>query len=107
MDRGRDKFGWERLGDVQVPKGILWFVFSALLFRQRRLNTAIDEFGERASELGTYLGTSWRESDEREARLVELQESVENLTRWLVRFTIVLGVVGIASIAVTIWATLR
>jgi hypothetical protein len=105
--RGRDKFAWERLADLQVPKGILWFALSALLYRQRQLNAAIEEFGESASELGTYLGTSWRESDEREVRLVELQASVENMTRWLLRFTIVLGVVGIAGVGVTIWATLH
>jgi hypothetical protein len=106
MPRGRDKYAWERLADVQVPKGILWFVLVGLWWRQRELGAAIDDFGEKASVLGEYLGTSWRETREREVRLVELQASIENMTRWLIRLTIVLGVIGIVGICTSIWAML-
>lgn len=105
--RHRDHFGWQRLADVQVPRGILWAILIGLWIRQRRTGTAIDDFGEKASELGTLLGTSWRESHEREIQLVELQGSVERMTRWLVRLTIVLGLIGIAGVTVAIWASLR
>jgi hypothetical protein len=39
-------------------------------------------------------------------RLVELQVSIEKMTRWLVRLTVVLGVIGVVGIAITIWAIL-
>lgn len=100
----REKLEWERLGDVQVPRGILWVVLFGLLYRQRVTGKAIDEFGERGAELAELLGSNWREGIERERRLVELQGSVETLTRRLVGLTIVLGVIGLAGIAATIWA---
>lgn len=100
----RDKYGWERLADVQVPRGFLWAILLGLWLRQRSFKAAVDEFGDSANALGEYLGTSWRETHEREVRLVELQASIEKLTRWLVRLTVALGVLGIASIAVSIWA---
>lgn len=46
------------------------------------------------------------ETHEREVRLVELQASVEKMTRWLVRLTIMLGLIGIAGIAASVWAIL-
>jgi hypothetical protein len=107
VSRSRDKFGWERLADVQIPRGILWPILFALWWRQRETNRAVAEFGESAAKLGQLLGERWREGTEREEQLVELQASVERMTRWLVRLTIVLGVIGVASIAATLWATLN
>lgn len=89
-----------------MPKGLLWCLLVGLWWRQRQLDEAIEDFGEKASELGTYLGESWRETHEREARLVELQASVEKMTRWLVRLTIVLGLIGITGIGASVWAIL-
>lgn len=106
MSRGRDKFGWERLADVQVPRGIFWGVLVGLWWRQRATNQAIDEFAGPANELARLLGDRWREGTEREEQLVALQASVEQMTRWLVGLTIALGIIGVASIAATIWATL-
>lgn len=106
MSRGRDKYGWERLSDVQVPRGMLWVVLIGLWWRQRGTNQAIDEFGERSSELGQLLGERWREGTEREEQLVQLQASIERMTRWLVRLTVVLGIIGVGSIAATIWVAL-
>lgn len=77
-----------------------------LWWRQRTTNRAIDEFAGPAAELGQLLGERWREGTEREEQLVELQASVEKMTRWLVRLTIALGVIGIGSIAATVWAAL-
>ncbi len=85
---------------------MLWVIVIGLWWRQRKTNAAIDQFGEVSAELGQLLGERWREGTEREEQLVELQASVEQMTRWLVRLTIVLGVIGVASIAATVWATL-
>jgi hypothetical protein len=106
MSQGRDKLGWERLSDVQVPRGMLWVIVIGLWWRQRKANQAIDEFGERSSELGQLLGERWREGTEREKQLVELQASIERMTRWLVRLTVALSIIGVSGIAATIWAAL-
>src|SRR3954462_2844685 len=100
------KYAWERLADVQIPKGILWFLLAALWWRKRELGAAIDDFPAKASELGEYLATSWREAHEREVRLVELQASIESLTRWLVRLTVALGAIGVAGLCATAWTIL-
>ena len=71
-----------------------------------RRPSAIDEFGEQSSELGQLLGERWREGTEREEQLVQLQASIERMTRWLVRLTVVLGVIGVGSIAATTWSAL-
>lgn len=104
MSHGRDKYGWERLSDVQVPRGMLWVIVIGLWWRQRKTNAAIDEFGEVSAELGQLLGERWREGTEREEQLVELQASIERMTRWLVRLTVALGIIGVGSIAATILA---
>jgi hypothetical protein len=103
MGKGRDKLGWERLADVQVPRGMAWVIVTVLWWRQRKTNQAIDELP--TEEFGQLLGERWREGTEREEQLVELQASIERMTRWLVRLTIVLGIIGISGIAATIWAT--
>lgn len=74
--------------------------------RMRRTDRALEEFAETSGELGTLVGTRWREGDEREKQLVALQASVERMTRWLVALTIVVGLIGIASIAAALWAAL-
>ena len=80
-------------------------ILGALWWRQRKTNQAIEELGKISAELGQLLGERWREGTEREERLVELQASIEKMTRWLVRLTIALGVIGVGSVAATIWAT--
>jgi hypothetical protein len=107
MSKSRDRFGWERLSDVQVPRGIHWWVMLATWLRQRQMRQAIDQFATATAQFGTFLGTRMREGDEREKQLLGLQSSVERLTRWLVRLTIVLGVIGIAGIGATLWAALK
>ncbi len=102
MSQARDKFGWERLADVQVPRGMVWVIVIGLWWRQRKTNQAIDELP--TEEFGQLLGERWREGTEREEQLVELQASIERMTRWLVRLTIALGIIGISGIAATIWA---
>jgi hypothetical protein len=102
MDERRGKFGWEKLSDVQVPRGMLWGILVGLWWRQRKTNQALDEFGERSSELGQLLGESRREGTEREERLVQLQASIERMTRWLVWVTVALGLLGVGSIALTV-----
>jgi hypothetical protein len=102
--RERDKYGWERLSDVQVPRGMIWVIVVGLWWRQRKTNQAIDELP--TAEFGQLLGERWREGTEREEQLVELQASIERMTRWLVRLTVVLGIIGVSGIAATIWATL-
>jgi hypothetical protein len=107
VPRSRDKYGWERLSDVQVPRGTLWAFLLGSWLGRRQLNKAIDEFSEPAAELARELGRSWREGEERGRQLVELQASIERMTRWLVRLTVVLGIIGVSGIAATIWATLN
>lgn len=104
MSKGRDKFGWERLADVQVPRGTVWVIATVLWWRQRKTNQAIDELP--TEEFGQLLGERWREGTEREKQLVELQASIERMTRWLVRLTIALGIIGLSGIGATIWAAL-
>jgi hypothetical protein len=106
MSRSREKFGWERLADVQVPRGILWVILLGLRWRQRATHQAIEEFAGPANELTELLAERWREGTEREEELLMLQASVERMTRWLVRLTVVLGIIGTASIAATTWAAL-
>ncbi len=60
-----------------------------------------------ASQLGTLLGTRMREGDEREKQVLDLQGSIERLTRWLVVLTIVLGGIGVVGIGATLWAALK
>ena len=68
------------------------------------MDKVIDEFSKSASDLGNLLGDRWREGTEREEELLQLQQSIESLTRWLVVLTIVVGVVGLVAAAATIWA---
>src|SRR5205823_1360856 len=119
---------WQRVADIELPNGIL---FSAMLSRWvslRRTDRILAEFGVRVDELGTFLGTRMRQSDERSQQLLKLQTSleryataedarnhdllrlsgnVERLTRWLVRLTIVLGVIGVAGVGVAVWTALK
>jgi hypothetical protein len=106
MSQGRNKLGWERLADVQVPRGMVWVIVIGLWWRQRKTNQAIEDFGKVSAELGELLGERWREGTEREEQLVTLQASIARMTRWLVRLTIVLGIIGVSGIAATIWAAL-
>jgi hypothetical protein len=101
------RFGWQRLADVDVPWGIEWWLIAFGLLRQRNSRKAIDQAVKNLSEVATYLGTRMREGDDREMRLIALQESVERQTRWLVRLTLVLGLIGLASIGATLWSALR
>ncbi|MGZ4239504.1 MAG: hypothetical protein ACXVH3_26790 [Solirubrobacteraceae bacterium] len=103
----RDRKIRQRLADVEIPNGTLFVVMAAALVRQRRTERALAEFAERSGELGTLLGTRMRESDERAVELLSLQASVEQLTRWLVVLTVVLGAIGVGGIAATLWAALK
>jgi hypothetical protein len=103
----RDRTGWQRLADVQVPHGLLWAILIGSRLGQRRTQRAVEELAETTTEFGTFLGSRWREGDEREERLVDLQASIERLTRWLVRLTIVIGAIGVGGIAATLFATLK
>ena len=87
---------------MQVPKGILWLALIAIRIRQRKTSQAIERFSQATDTLGTLLGTRMRETDERQQQLLDLQVSVEKLTRWLVALTIVVALGGIASIAVAL-----
>jgi hypothetical protein len=103
----RQFLGWQRLADVQVPRGTLWAILIGSRIGQRRTQRAVSELAGTASQLGTLLGTRMREGDEREMRLLALQTSVERLTRWLVWLTIVLGIIGVAAVAATLWTALK
>jgi hypothetical protein len=118
----------QRLADVELPTGIL---LSAMLSRWvglRRNDRIFAEFGTRTAELGTFLGTRMRQSNERSQQLLDLQASleryasaadardqdllrlsgsVERLTRRLVVLTVVLGAIGVAGIGVGVWAALK
>lgn len=71
------------MADVQVPYGILWALVFGSWIRMRRIDRTLGEFAETSGELGTLIGT-----------------------RWLVGLTIVLGLIGVGSIAATLWAAL-
>jgi hypothetical protein len=107
VTRPRDRIGWQRLADVQVPRGVVWVLLIGLRIRQRVTARALKGFADASSELGTVLGARMREGDARETQLLALQASIERLTRWLVRLTITLGLIGIAGIGATLWAALR
>jgi hypothetical protein len=104
---GRDRFGWQRLADVQVPRGTLEVVLLASLMRMRREDRELKELEKTSAELAALVGTRWREGDDREMKLVDLQASVERMTRWLLGLTIALGLIGVGSIGATLWAALH
>lgn len=97
VGKSRDRLGWEQLADVQVPRGIVWWLEFAALYRHRRTDKALAELRDVSSQLGMLVGTTMRESDERNERLLDLQASVERLTRRLVVLTVVLGLIGVGS----------
>jgi len=107
MSTIRHRGGWQPLADIQLPYGIVWIILLALRVRQRRMDRAVKEFSKASSQLGTFLGDRMRERDERDRRLLDLQVSVERLTRWLVVLTVVLGLLGIAGVSVSVWAIVR
>lgn len=84
--------------------GMLWWLLLALWLRGRRLDKALDDFSIPAEELGTLVGNRWREEELREAKLLELQQSIESLTRWLVILTVVVGATGLVAAIAAIWA---
>jgi hypothetical protein len=98
--------GWQRLADVQVPRGALGVMLLAGLVRMRREGRELKQIEETSAELATLVGTRWRQGDERERQLVALQASVERMTRWLVGLTIALGLIALGSIAATLSAAL-
>lgn len=106
-DEQRPRLAWQRLADVQVPFGILWWLLLGLWLRGRAMDKALEEFSRSAEDLGSLVGTRWREEDEREEKLLELQQSIETLTRRLVALTIVVGVAGLAATAATILAAVN
>jgi hypothetical protein len=97
----------ERLADVEIPNALAFPLICALLVRRRELDRASAKLGANMSELGTLIGKRMRQSDERAAELLALQQSVERLSRWLVGLTLVLGVIGLAGIGATVWSILR
>jgi hypothetical protein len=98
----RDRRSWQRLADVEVPNGLFKTAMMFLLVRQRRTDRALAQFDRVTGELGTLIGTRWKEGDERDRQMVELTASVRRLTRWLVALTVVLGALAVASLAATI-----
>ena len=97
----------QRLADVEVPNGILWTLIMSRWVGLRRQDRAVAELGSIMDELGTLVGNRMRQGDERSRQLLDLQASLERLTRWLVRLTVVLGVIGLAGIGVAVWAAVR
>jgi hypothetical protein len=73
----------------------------------RRSERATKELAGISADPGTLIGERWREGDAREGRLIELQASVERMTRWLVFLTVAVGLIGIAGIGASLWAALR
>lgn len=106
MAADRDRLGWQRLADVQIPRGTLWVVLLAGLTRMRREGRELKGIEKTSAELATLIGTRRREGDERDKQLVELQASIERMTRWLVGLTIAVGLIGLAGIGATLWAAL-
>lgn len=98
----RDRRAWQPLADVQVPNRLYKPVLMFLLVRQRRTDRAIADFGKATGELGTTIGTRWKEGDNRDRELLGLTRSVERLTKWLIYLTVAVALVGVASIAVTV-----
>lgn len=121
----RERRLWQRLADLEVPSGGLLILVGALRMRQLALKGPINDLRDSMSELGDLIGkrlvqsdkrsaellaaqrsmeTMAQEADQRDKTLVELQVNIVDLTRWLVRLTIALGVIGVAGIAATIVA---
>ncbi len=118
----------DRLADVEVPHGVLLPIVMFTLIGQRRRDRVSARFGTATGEFGTFIGTRMRDTDERQQRLVELQasleeltrageqrerrmvalqESVERYTRVLVILTVVLAALGLGAIGATVWAATR
>lgn len=103
----RDRKVSQRLADLEVPHAIKLPVLLFIRIRQRRTDRASAELSKSLAELGSVLGARMRENDERDERVLRLTESMESLNRRLVRLTVVLGAIGVASIAATVWSALR
>jgi hypothetical protein len=124
----RDRRTSARLADVKVPNAtplIVWLI-SRIKFGQ--IKGPMAELGKNMEAFGTMRGNRMRQNDERAARELALQQSieqltregelrskqelalqlsVERLTRRLVLLTYVLGIIGIAGIGATILAAVR
>ena len=94
----------QRLADVEVPNGLMILLVALALAGQRMRRRAFATLSQPMTELGEAVGARMRQNDARSQQLLDLQASVERLTRWLVRLTVVLGVIGITGIAATIVA---
>ncbi len=124
----RDRRGWTRLADVKVPNATLFMAWFIARIKWGQIKGPLAELGKNMERSGVLLGQRMRQSDERaeqelalqqsiehlgresEARAQQefaLQQSVERLTRRLVALTYVLGIIGAAGIAATIWSALR
>jgi hypothetical protein len=124
----RDRKVAERLADVEIPHGMLIPTLLAAWVGQRRRNRAwaaltrsmvevanaltarmrqSDERSKQLLELQASIERLAREGDVRDRHLLDLQASIEGLTRWLVRLTIILGVIGLGGIGATLWAALK
>src|ERR1019366_1705562 len=116
----------ERLADVEVPHGIQLPVLMFALVGRRMRDRQWAEAGKSLNDLGEILAKRMGESDERqkqlldlqaslerlaqdstarETRLVALQEDVQRYTKWLLRLTVIVAAIGLASIVATIVVT--
>jgi hypothetical protein len=116
----------ERLADVEVPHGIQLPVLMFALVGRRMRDRQWAEAGKSLNDLGEILAKRMVESDERqkqlldlqaslerlaqdstarETRLVALQEDVQRYTKWLLRLTVIVAAIGLASIVATIVVT--
>jgi hypothetical protein len=71
----------QRLADVEVPNAIVWTLIIGRWVGLRRQDRAVGESGATIDELGTLVGNRMRQGDERSRQLLDLQASLERLTR--------------------------
>ncbi len=77
----RDGTLWLRLSDTQVPNNALLLTLAAARIRQRVMAGAIEKLRQAMEELGTVIGSRMRQSDERSAQELRLQQSLETFAR--------------------------
>lgn len=89
-----------RLADVRILRGWEYVTFAAALVGRRGERIALKELNRATADLAEYVGSRWREADDRDRELLRL-------TRKLAQLTVAVVVLTVVVAGVTVWVGLR